>query len=110
MPSSEASWHCAAQYKEPLFVPPDYRGPGRALPRYAVRKRSAAVVASEITTKSTAWSFALVWCASAGSRFQPIGLFPKCGSPNILLKLTRLRFELHAVLFPGKAIRELPIY
>ena len=24
-------------------------------------------------------------------RFQPIGLFPKCGSPNILLKLTRLR-------------------
>ena len=31
----------------------------------AVRKRSAAVVASEITTKSTAWSFALVWCASA---------------------------------------------
>lgn len=43
-------------------------------------------------------------------RFQPIGLFPKCGSPNILLKLTWLRFELHAVLFPGKAIRELPIY
>ena len=28
MPSPEASWHCAAQYKEPLFVPPDYRGAG----------------------------------------------------------------------------------